>query len=315
MSSVNRLPKVIKDHKKDSHSRAVVPSGSMSARGTRDLERGPTPDGSPLPIVPSQNQPGQSSVTQELHLHDERQRMDYTSTTNELHMHDSRQQSVHASVSNELHLHDDRQQTVQIGISPHEYGRVIAQAQQMLTESQARSAQLEGFASEIHSQACQQIGELKSIVESLYQSCSEKDHSIQMLSNDLGTLQHEVGLVRSQLQSKVEQIRDLESKAGHAKDLESRLRRYGNIIDNKDSEIRRLMSELDNRSGQLQESVEQNNECRRRYQELEASLAASSAGRDQSQGAVRSEPSRSVPSELGQCRQSSKPECKDQWIP
>lgn len=124
VSSVNRLPKVIKDHKKDSHSRAVVPSGSMSARGTRDLERGPTPDGSPLPIVPSQNQPGQSSVTQELHLHDERQRMDYTSTTNELHMHDSRQQSVHASVSNELRLHDDRQQTVQIGISPHEYGQI-----------------------------------------------------------------------------------------------------------------------------------------------------------------------------------------------
>ncbi len=106
------------------------------------------------------------------------------------------------------------------------YGSVVAEAQRLLDEPRARADHFEGIAQTIHNQACEQIVHLKNMVESLYHSCQDKDLSIQGLSNDLGALQNEITLVRSQLEIQVTKCSTGERVPGH-----------------KDSEIQRLMDE------------------------------------------------------------------------
>ena len=142
-----------------------------------------------------------------------------------------------------------------LGVSPQEFGAVVAEAQHLLDESRTRALHLEGFAQEIHDRACEQIQKLKSMVESLYQECQSKDQTIHGLSNDLGALQDEVTLVQSQLQSQV-----------------SKLSKYETILGHKDSEIQRLMTEL----GVAKQSLASSLEMR---EQLQASFAASSASR------------------------------------
>ena len=134
-------------------------------------------------------------------------------------------------------------------------GAAVAEAQGVLDESRTRALHLEGVAQEIHDRVCEQIQQLKSMVESLYQACQSKDQKTFGLSNDLGTLQNEVTLVQSQLQIQVSKCSDYERILGH-----------------KDSEIKRLMTELD----VVNQSLVSLREMR---EQLEASLAASSASR------------------------------------
>ena len=119
------------------------------------------------------------------------------------------------SVANTLHLHDDRTQSVHLGISHQEFGAVISEAQRLLDESRTRASYFEGVAQEIHSKACEQIQNLKGIVESLYQACESKDQSIQRLGSDLGALQHEVLLTKNQLQSQTARCSQCENLLGH----------------------------------------------------------------------------------------------------
>ena len=64
--------------------------------------------------------------------------------------------------------------------------------------------------------------------ETLYQACQSKDQTIFGLSKDFGTLQSEATLVQSQLHIQVSKCSDYETILGH-----------------KDSEIKRLMTELE----------------------------------------------------------------------
>ena len=61
----------------------------------------------------------------------------------------------------------------------------------------------------------EQIVHLKSMVESLYQSCQSKDLTINGLSSDLATLQNEVLLVRGQLEAQVTKCVTGERIIGH----------------------------------------------------------------------------------------------------
>jgi len=134
-------------------------------------------------------------------------------------------------------------------------GAAVAEAQGLLDESRTRALHLEGVVQEIHDRVCEQIQQLKSMVESLYQACQSKDQKIFGLTNDLGTLQNEVTLVQSQLQIQVSKCSDYERILGH-----------------KNSEIKRLMTELD----VVNQSLVSLREMR---EQPEASLAASSASR------------------------------------
>ena len=114
-----------------------------------------------------------------------------------------------------LRLHDERNQTVHLGVSPQDFGAVVAEAQRLLDESRTRALHLEGVAQEIHDRACEQIQQLKSMVESLYQACQSKDQTTLGKSNDLGALQNEVAFVQSQLQSQVSKCSKYETILGH----------------------------------------------------------------------------------------------------
>ena len=54
-------------------------------------------------------------------------------------------------------------------------GAAVAEAQGLLDESRTRALHLEGVVQEIHDRVCEQIQQLKSMVESLYQACQSKD--------------------------------------------------------------------------------------------------------------------------------------------
>lgn len=69
-----------------------------------------------------------------------------------------------------------------------------------MDESKACAEHFEGVAQPIHVQACVQIVNLKTMVESLYESCQNKDQTIHGLSNDLGAPQNEVALAPSQFE-------------------------------------------------------------------------------------------------------------------
>ena len=73
---------------------------------------------------------------------------------------------------------------------------MIIEAQQLIDESQGRAAHFEGLSKDISSQACQQVQQLMTMVQMLRNSCLEKDHSIEQLSN-------EVQLVQSQLREQI----------------------------------------------------------------------------------------------------------------
>ena len=131
----------------------------------------------------------------------------------------------------ELHVHDDRVQAVAIGVDPADYGRMIIEAQQLIDESQGRAAHFEGLSKDISSQACQQVQQLMTMVQMLRNSCLEKDHSIEQLSN-------EVQLVQSQLREQIVTNQSVLSQLASTKSETQRL------IGHKDSEITRLMSEV-----------------------------------------------------------------------
>ena len=111
----------------------------------------------------------------------------HQSTTQVLNLHDDRTDS---STTQVLHQHDNRTQSIHLGISHHEFGSVIAEAQRLLDDSRARADHFEGIAQTIHNQACEQIVHLKGMVESLYQSCQSKGMTISGLSNGLSALQN-----------------------------------------------------------------------------------------------------------------------------
>ena len=225
-------PRVRKSRKESSRERIPIPKAIVPAhqpgRSSRDIEMGPS-----TPLSTPEVQGGlRQSTTQELHLHDNRT---LSSTTQVLHQHDNRTQAVH------------------LGISHQEFGSVVAEAQRLLDDSRARADHFEGVAQTIHNQACEQIVHLKSMVESLYQSCQSKDLTINGLSSDLATLQNEVLLVRGQLEAQVTKCATGERIIGH-----------------KDSEIQRLMNEVSS----LKQSLDLSQDVRT---QLQARLAASSA--------------------------------------
>ena len=225
-------PRVRKSRKESSRERIPIPKAIVPAhqpgRSSRDIEMGPS-----TPLSTPEVQGGlHQSTTQELHLHDNRTS---SSTTQVLHQHDNRTQAVH------------------LGISHQEFGSVVAEAQRLLDDSRARADHFEGVAQTIHNQACEQIVHLKSMVESLYQSCQSKDLTINGLSSDLATLQNEVLLVRGQLEAQVTKCATGERIIGH-----------------KDSEIQRLMNEVSS----LKQSLNLSQDVRT---QLQARLAASSA--------------------------------------
>jgi hypothetical protein len=74
-----------------------------------------------------------------------------------------------------LHLHDEKTQSDHLGVSPEEFGAVVAETQRLLDESRTRALHLEGFAQEIQDRGYEQIQQLKGMVESLYRACQSKD--------------------------------------------------------------------------------------------------------------------------------------------
>ena len=225
-------PRVRKSRKESSRERIPIPKAIVPAhqpgRSSRDIEMGPSTPLSTPEVQGSLHQ----STTQELHLHDNR---------------------TSSSMTQVLHQHDNRTQAVHLGISHQEFGSVVAEAQRLLDDSRARADHFEGVAQTIHNQACEQIVHLKSMVESLYQSCQSKDLTINGLSSDLATLQNEVLLVRGQLEAQVTKCVTGERIIGH-----------------KDSEIQRLMNEVSS----LKQSLDLSQNVRT---QLQARLAASSA--------------------------------------
>ena len=151
-----------------------------------------------------------------------------------------------------MHQHDNRTQSIHLGISHHEFGSVIAEAQRLLDDSRARADHFEGIAQTIHNQACEQIVHLKGMVESLHQSCQSKGMTISGLSTDLSALQNEVLLVRGQLEAQVSKCSTSER-----------------IIGDKDSEIQRLMNELSS----SQQSLALSHEVRQQLEERLPALA------------------------------------------
>ena len=225
-------PRVRKSRKESSRERIPIPKAIVPphqpGRSSRDIEVGPSTPLSTPEVQGSLHQ----STTQELHLHDNR---------------------TSSSMTQVLHQHDNRTQAVHLGISHQEFGSVVAEAQRLLDDSRARADHFEGAAQTIHNQACEQIVHLKSMVESLYQSCQSKDLTINGLSSDLATLQNEVLLVRGQLEAQVTKCVTGERIIGH-----------------KDSEIQRLMNEVSS----LKQSLDLSQNVRT---QLQARLAASSA--------------------------------------
>ena len=80
-----------------------------------------------------------------------------------------------SSTTQVLHLHDEKTQSDHLGVSPQEFGAVVAETQRLLDESRTRALHLEGFAQEIQDRGYEQIQQLKGMVESLYPACQSKD--------------------------------------------------------------------------------------------------------------------------------------------
>ena len=166
-------------------------------------------------------------------------------------------------VTQELHLHDER--SVHVGVSPQEFGAVVAEAQRLLSDSQQRADSMEASAREIYSQACVQVQHLKTMVEGLHQTCVQQSGSIQNLEN-------EVEQTRSRLR---EQIAINETQRSQNAELSSRIGGYERCLTERDAEISRLM----NLASQLPERDGLIDRLQKRCESVEASLAAVSATR------------------------------------
>ena len=169
------------------------------------------------------------------------------------------------NVTQELHLHDER--SVHVGVSPQEFGAVVAEAQRLLSDSQQRANSMEASAREIYSQACVQVQHLKTMVESLHQTCFQQSGSLQQLEN-------EIEQTRSQLH---EQISINESQRSQIENLSSRIGGYEKCLADRDSEITRLMGI----ASQLPERDVMITRLSQRCETVEARLAAASAAREE----------------------------------
>ena len=87
------------------------------------------------------------------------------------------------TVTQELHLHDER--SVHVGVSHQEFGAAVAEAQRLLSASQQRADSMEASAREVYSQACTQVQRLKTMVEGLRQACVQQSVSMQHLENEV----------------------------------------------------------------------------------------------------------------------------------
>ena len=105
----------------------------------------------------------------------------------QLHVHEPDLGNAQPTVHQALHK-NERIQVAVVGIDPGEYGRLIAESQRQLSESENRAQQFEGLSKEIYQQACSRINhltmlveELKGNVEGLQMKCVEKDSTIASL--------------------------------------------------------------------------------------------------------------------------------------
>ena len=169
------------------------------------------------------------------------------------------------NVTQELHLRDER--SVHVGVSPPEFGAVVAEAQRLLSDSQQRANSMEASAREIYSQACVQVQHLKTMVESLHQTRFQQSGSLQQLEN-------EIEQTRSQLR---EQISINESQRSQIENLSSRIGGYEKCLADRDSEITRLMG----LASQLPERDVMITRLSQRCETVEARLAAASATREE----------------------------------
>ena len=169
------------------------------------------------------------------------------------------------NVTQELHLRDKR--SVHVGVSPQEFGAVVAEAQRLLSDFQQRANSMEASAREIYSQACVQVQHLKTMVESLHQTCFQQSGSLQQLEN-------EIEQARSQLR---EQISINESQRSQIENLSSRIGGYEKCLADRDSEITRLMG----LASQLPERDVMITRLSQRCETVEARLAAASAAREE----------------------------------
>ena len=144
-----------------------------------------------------------------------------------------------------------------VGVDPHEYGRVVSEAQQMLKESESRVQQLEGIAQQVYQEACEKIMHLMTIAQNLHEACITKDQALSQLDS-------QVQSVKSQLEIQVQQNSMMSSQ------YQAEQRQATNLLGHKDSEITRLM-------GLVDDLKLQNDQLSRRCQEMELSLAAPSA--------------------------------------
>ena len=170
-------------------------------------------------------------------------------------------------VTQELHLRDER--SVHVGVSPQEFGAVVAEAQRLLSDSQQRA---DSFSREIHSQTCVQVQHVKIMVEGLHQTCVQQSGSIQQLENEIeqtrSQLREQISInenQRSQIVDQWSQIADLSSKIGG----------YDKCLADRDSGISRLM----NLASQLPDRDVMIERLSKRCASVEASLAAKSAAR------------------------------------
>ena len=178
-----------------------------------------------------------------------------------------------SSLTQELHLHDARSfntvQVAYVGIHHAEFGRVVAESQRLIGEADSRASHFEGVARQVFQEATAHIGYLTSVVEEL-RSQNEvlqaghtaKDVMIISLHEaaqevNKHTLENQIKFNQSMFGG---QLRKAKDEIDRLSDLNQKSL---NLLGHKDSEIQRLCQESSSRQD--------------RISSLEARLAASSA--------------------------------------
>ena len=157
-----------------------------------------------------------------------------------------------SSLTQELRLHDARSfntvQVAYVGIDHAEFGRVVAESQRLIGEADSRASHFEGVAQQVFREATAHIGYLTSLVEEL-RSQNELLQSGHTEKDVMITSLHEVVQeVKQTLENQIKFNQSMfEGQLRKAKDEIDRLSDFNqkplNLLDHKDSEIQRLCQE------------------------------------------------------------------------
>ena len=164
------------------------------------------------------------------------------------------------SLTQELHLHDARSfntvQVAYVGIDHAEFGRVVAESQRLIGEADSRASHFEGVAQQVFQEATAHIGYLTSLVEELRSQNemlqtghTEKDVMITSLHEAVQevkqTLENQIKFNQSMFEG---QLRKAKDEIDRLSDLNQKSL---NLLGHKDSEIQRLCQESSSRQDRI----------------------------------------------------------------